>query len=87
MSKRHKKSERRPPRFRRIVVGQLWHVQKGAGHLIITGFVDEVTAETVVMRWCPDGSLNVRPDAPAVRYYRGDLMFRELVAQPEKVAA
>ncbi len=88
MSKHDKKhSKRRPPRFRRVYVGQIWHVQKSPGAPVITGHIDEVSAETIFMRWLADGSLTVKPDALVVRYARRDLTFLELVAQPEKVAA
>lgn len=86
MNKKLKSPKRAPPRFRRIAVGQLWHCQKGAGHLVITGQVDEVTRETVLMRWLADGSLTVRPDAPVARYARRDLMFLERAARAEGVA-
>jgi hypothetical protein len=78
VSKRNKK--RAPPRFRRLAPGQIWRVQKKRGHPVLTAEIDEVTQETVMVRWADDGAIQVKSDALPLRYARADLKFLEKVA-------
>ena len=75
-----KHPKRAPPRFRRVVPGQVWFVQKQPGSAVLTASVDEVTRETVMLSWLNDGAVQVRPDSLPLRWARCDLKFLEKVA-------
>ena len=81
MKKSHKRRDKRaPPRFRRLAPGQIWRVQRQAGNPVLTAEIDEVTRETVLIRWADDGAIQVKACALALRYKRADLEFVEKVA-------
>lgn len=71
------------PRYRLVRPGQVWRVQRNSSstvtHPVLVAVVDEVTPGTVLLRWLDDGSIEIRPDAPVIRYARNDFRWIEQV--------
>jgi hypothetical protein len=84
MSKhKSRKPKRAAPRFRRVIAGQVWRIQRlrdaDVTHPVLAAEIDEVTPETVLIRWLDDGAIQAKPSALAVRYARKDFEFLELI--------
>lgn len=68
------------PRFRRLKPGEIWHLKRAPGRVVLTGEIDEVDSETFVIRWMDDGAIKVKPDALPLRFDRADWQFIKKVA-------
>lgn len=74
----------RKPKTRKPKAGQVWRLQRINGapqwiRAVLTAQIDEVTPETLMVRWLDDGSVQARAVATVIRIARDEFRLIERV--------
>lgn len=67
------------PKTRRPKPGEVWHVKRGVGRVVLTGELHEIDGDTFVIQWLADGAVQPRTTEP-LRFDRNDFEFIKRVS-------